>query len=428
MQRKQTVHRVEMSGRLEFRYNRRGTLDEYLGGFGKKPQPDLLQLTQECFYDEDGLRQQIKNTHLALLMNGISYDEGPYADHNKSLAALAKDVFRDSNEQPLECLERVLDRLRPIDGSPAETMLPRINKFGKYNFVYDPSNLISDELPTAGAILSQGIRRVPDDPENRFMIVHPLEPYIVACALLRMKGIMAYPSRAYTGEQGDDAYVPLISAIYGESEQTLATFRLLRVHPDIEAIEIWSDEAVMGAIHSMRAVSRANHLAVENTKQFIEGRELSEDEIANQLARIAEDLFQCYEKFRLPHEVEKPEQENFLIPQSFQAIFSHIFQSEAWKASYEQLRALPTGRSGPDLFLASRGISKTSPLLPIKPEHFYMILNNDQALLEHYSELRTLFVNAWAKAAKTAQEAAGLIETMLIDRINGGESEVKMDL
>ncbi|HSB47763.1 MAG TPA: hypothetical protein VLD37_07165, partial [Candidatus Bilamarchaeum sp.] len=403
----ETVHRISFGQRLEFPYFRSGKLDEYIRAFGAKPSPDRLGLPPDCYHTQPGLSGQLKGAYLQLLMQGIGADEGPFAG-GKLLADLSADVFRGSTSL-IGKIEMAIDRLRPFDDGPAEALLPRINRPGRYKFVFDPCIVAGSEIPSPLAILGRKT-----GPEG-LPIVHPLEPYLLAAALLRAQGVMAYPCRAYTGsEDADDKYAPLIGIFSGEAEPSLATFRLIRAHPDVEWLEIWSDEAAMGALHAVRSASKANRLAAETVQEALEGRELSEDELSARMLSISSDLVRCYRMFRLP-----PEEENVLIPQSYMAIFSYVFHAETWKLMHEQCAPLGPAAGGPDYYLSTRGIEKAARQLPINPEHLGMLLSQDASILEIYPPLRAIIVNAWSGAAKSAQAFTELIESMVIDGIRG---------
>jgi hypothetical protein len=403
---KHTVHRIDFGKKLEFPFNRRGTIEEYVRIFGSKPFPDPLELPSECYHDQPGLRNQLKSASLQLLLQGMGYDEGPYTDSNGNLARFSADVLRDSNGAILDAIERIMDRTRPFDGSPAESMLPRIYGFGNDSMVFDPCMLVSDDFPTAGVIMGQ--KRSLSD-EGHFAIIHPSEPYLLAAALLRRQGLMAYPGRAFTGSEDGDKFVPILGMFAGESDPALITLRLLRVHPDVQWLELWSDEAVLGSLHAMRAVSRANRLAVDSVSRFLDGKK--DDLSAKLLATVSEDLFSCHSRFRLPDE-----QDNHLLPQTYEAIYAHLFQAASWKALQGGFRRSAKA-PGLDFFLCSRGIEKAAPRLPIEPAHHEMFLARDESILDAYPRFRKIFLEAWSVGAHDAQEAITHVISLMNDRI-----------
>lgn len=406
IQPKKTVHLIEFSDRLVFPYGQ-GALPEYLAAFGAKPRPDRLGLPDECYRSEPGLHSRIRSLSVSLLMDGISHEEGPYADSGYAMQKLCNDVARDADGSLPDLLGKIIDRVRPYDGSPAESLLPRINGFGRHRLLFEPRLAVSDALPTAGVIMADEAR----NPDGEFMLIHPLEPYILSCAILRMGGLMAYPARAFSGDEGEDAYAPLIAVFPGDGDEAMATFRLIRSHPDVSSLEVWSDTAVMGALHAMRAVTRANRLGADSVTAFLEGGALSEEALSLRLEMIASDLSECDGLFRA--------EEDHLVQETMQAIFSHLFQAEAWKSSREALKLLPSGGVGPDIFLASRGISKAAPLLPINAPHTGMLMDSDERILGHYPKLRELITNAWSEAARTAEDLAERIGMMVHEAREG---------
>ena len=406
IQPKQTVHTIEFSNRLVFPYGQ-GAVAEYFAAFGAKPRPDRLGLPDECYHSEPGLHSRIRGLSVSLLMDGLSHDEGPYADYGYAMQKLCNDVTRDTNGTIPDLLEKIIDRVRPDDGSPAERMLPRINRFGRHHLLFEPRLAVSDVLPAAGKIMADETR----NSDGRFVLIHPLEPYILACAVLRMSGVLAYPARAFSGDEGEDANAPLIAIFPGDGDQSMATFRLIRSHPDIAELEIWSDTAVVGALHAMRAVTRANRLAADSVTESIEGKALDEHDFSARLEGIASDLVRCDELFRA--------EEDYLVPMTMQAIFAHLYQAEAWKNIREAFRLMPTGRMGQDPFLSSRGISAAAPTIPLNDSHARMLMECDEQVLVHYPPLRELITGAWADAARVAEETAERIGMMVHEAREG---------
>lgn len=354
-------------------------------------------------------QETMSNVKLSLLMNALDIDKGPYADRDGAVAGLSNEILQDlGDEGPMGVLERVMDRLRPFDGTVLETSFPRFNRFIDTTFTLDPLRLASDELPDAGTMAADSRRGYGD---GRFAITHPMETLVLAVAVLRHNGFQAYPGRAYMGEEEENPFSPIIALLDFEGAE-LTTFRMIRAHPDIVHMDLMSDTAVMGALHAMRAIYRANHLATENVVREVEGHPLSYEDTDNQLDRIADDLY----RYCIRWDEEGPEK-TMLLFQSFDGITSHIVQTDAWVRLRKMFSRMDIRNMREDLFLASRGIVKEAPELPINPPHLGMLLDMDNGALEHYPKLADSIMREWRKASETARTAVDAIRSKLESRL-----------
>lgn len=380
------------------------SLSKYLMRFKANPDERHAFRTSSIFDEAPS------DVRTRLLMSACDFGKrSPYDDKNDALDRLAQRVLQDLGDAgPEGIIERIMDRVRPVDGTILETAFPRHHRFLDQEFTMDITRLTSDELPYAGSLLEDDRRQYHDD---RFAMVHPMEPYMLAVALLRQQGFEAYPGRVYMGEGEEDPISPII-AIFDFEGTELTTFRFLRAHPDIVHIDLMSDTAVMGALHAMRAIARANHLAAENVIRELEGHSLSQDEIKHQLDRIADDLLGYCVNWS-----EEGLEKNQLLLQSFDGIRSHIVQAEAWLRLRGILKGMPTGNSRADLFLSSRGVTKDAPEIAINPQHLGMFLDMNEAVLEHYPPLVSAVMDQWRRASATAMDVDATLRSMVDGRL-----------
>ncbi len=230
--------------------------------------------------------------------HSLASQDGPYADRDGAVAALADVIFHGvKRDALLELIERVID-IRPFTGPDAE-IGPRFQRMHQFEFGFISRNdfMPPDELPTAGNILTQ-TRSMQFKKSMKFQLVHPMEQYILAAALLRTRGYAAYPAfGVLTGPDELTDTRPIIAVIDMKNQAPLTTFDLTRSHPPMDAITIMSDTAVMGALHAMRAETRCKHLAAEMVKWGEHGALLPMDDVSTQLHRIARSLFESVKRW-----------------------------------------------------------------------------------------------------------------------------------
>jgi hypothetical protein len=289
-------------------------------------------------------------------------------------------------------------------------MLPRRHGFLSTKPRFEPSILPGDMLPCAGAILSDPSRRSDD---GTLFIVHPNEPYLLAAAVLRLKGIYgAYPARVFDGE--DTSQLILLTDF---NDAKITTFRMLRVHPDMEHIDIISDTAMMGSLHAMNAITAGNFLATDLVRSSLDGKGISLPSIERHLEAISDHLFQYCMAWSEPGA-----EKNILLHHSLDVIMGHITQAEGWKGTRRAFDVLPTGRKDADLFLASRGIIALANVLPVNPEHAGRLLDMDETVLEPYFQFAGQVAGAWASALRTASQTVAVIQDMLRTKLEAAQA------
>ncbi|MDD5171720.1 MAG: hypothetical protein PHF60_01660 [Candidatus ainarchaeum sp.] len=274
----------------------------YVWGLGKRPALARGKLSlaaangeDVACEDSDIVYEQLRNASPELEYLSIPLEEGPYAEKDGKMAEFADAVFKDVTDGNLiAMIERLID-IRPFVDPSTEAAYPRLCRSG-YNFTLAQDFMTSDELPTAGQILSDENRLYVESASgaSRLKLAHPMESYLLAVSALRRRGLEAYPAHAVmpSSDYGELFY-PLIAIVDLAKEVPLTTFDLFRSHPPMASVDIISDVAAQGVLHAMRAEARAKHLTVEMKLQSQEGKALSDDEILNQLERISRSLFEC---------------------------------------------------------------------------------------------------------------------------------------
>ncbi len=281
----------------------RGHAPGYIWGLGKRPRhmAGPLQLVgAKQPEEEEGdamLYRVILEASKQLKEHSLPLESGPYAEHENHVKELADAVFRGAKDDILILIERIID-MRPFTDPASERANPRF--FRSFPFVYHERVETPDVLPTAGVILSQDERLAKEHVTGagQYRLVHPMEPYILATALLRARGINAYPAQAVVPDgEGGEASAPLLAIIDLAKEVPLMTFDMFRAHPAMGAIDILSDTAVQGATYAMLAEARVRHLVFDMVRLSEQGQELSADEFGNQLNRIARMLFESVKRW-----------------------------------------------------------------------------------------------------------------------------------
>jgi hypothetical protein len=260
------------------------------------------QLIDSQDVDGEGNLVHIPGAAPSLEKHSLHVQEGPYADKDGLVARFADAIFEGVKRDDLFALiERIID-IRPFMAPQHEVVFPkRFKPPVPYNFKYSMDYMPPDSLPAAGEILSQNGRLNKNKVTKavEFELVHPLEPYILAVAALRLRGYPAYPAFALIPGSDGESLEPLglIAILDMKQKIPLTTFDLKRGHPGMGAMDIMSDVAVMGALHAMRAESRVKHLAAEMVEQSKAGKELSPEEVGLQLKRIARSLFESVKRW-----------------------------------------------------------------------------------------------------------------------------------
>lgn len=223
---------------------------------------------------------------------------GPFSDKDGAVAELADALFDGVGPDDINMMvEHVID-MRPFMGQESEYMCQRF--FPSYNFRFDGTVVTPDELPTAGGILSQKDERLGSDcvtGANFYALVHPMEPYLLAVAALRLRGVNAYVAHAVTPAPDGESVHPLIAILDTGKEVPLVTFDMFRVHPAMGAIDILSDVAVEGATYAMLAEARIKHLVNDIIALSAEGKEMPSEEFGNQINRITRMLFESVKRW-----------------------------------------------------------------------------------------------------------------------------------
>lgn len=400
--------------------------EAYIIGFGKKPQGVKGGLrvvggksSSSAELEDDGMYRLLQDMAGVLRRGQLPYAEGPYADNGDALKGLAKDVLRDVDKAMLgsdhySVFDRIIDRLRPATAPELERAFPR--DFGRSNLDFHLlTNLTtsSDELPTAGNILSDPERVLYNHVTGgkRFGLMHPMEPYVLACAVLRRIGMWAMPAKSI-GPGGDaDA---LIAVLDMKRHVPLDVFTLVRQLPDMGSMEVMTDKAVMGIVHGMRAFARIKHLSAQMVKDSIDGHPLSGEEVHNQLNRITDDLHTYCRMQGGPGE---------MIPDALSFLRTVAFQTETWIGFRALLPRLGIGSDErlPDPYLIQIGIEKMAPVVPINLDHMEHLLSPDgyqRAFFMHsYPALQPLAARAWMAAEDHSQTIAGFVDEKLAVRI-----------
>jgi hypothetical protein len=290
----------------------------FVCGFGKRPTGARggLRLAAEngesTAPEGDFVWKQLPKVVEELQRHSLHIEGGPYADKDDVIAHFAETIFTGIDPKDVrKLIGRVIDARPAFEMSAnlsdvlASMMVyannvPRYFTSG-YSFVYSESFegfVPPDELPSSGEVLSQ--HRVRENTTHggmEFGLIHPMEYYLIAVAALRRLGHQAYPALAVVpGPDGGEFATPSMVVIDMKAEVPLTTFNPIFVsHPNAGAFDILSDEAVMGAVHAMRAEYRVRHLLAEMVEKT--GFKYDEGAIDTQLYRISRSLFESAKRW-----------------------------------------------------------------------------------------------------------------------------------
>jgi len=304
-----TVQRIRL-GRIVFPANasceEHGT-PGWICGWGEKPKGakgGLVAVGQEGPKLEGGdiIYEQLRRVLPKLKEHARPLEEGPYADKAGSMALLMDSMGLNTDELE-EVIERTID-IRPFVDTETEMHSPRRFQHG-CSFAYKQDFVPpTDALSTAGEILTQ--ERLYEDETtgaSHVTIYNQMEMYLLAVSALRRKGLEAYPALAATPHPGADMggpkehLAPLIVLVDLAAEVPMKTFDLQRIHPPLGAIDIISDEGMIGVTYVIQAEARMKSLTVEQVTLSKEGKALEPEELDHRLDSIATSLFEAYKRW-----------------------------------------------------------------------------------------------------------------------------------
>jgi hypothetical protein len=272
----------------------------YLKEVGKEP--EIIEDAGDSIDEQATVYEQATAAIPKLRKHSIDLEEGPHADHEGLVQAFVNEVFKGTNTLS-EKIERLIDVLRPFVDAFVEGAFKKIYKNKTYRFKLNGHFAdIPDELPTAGRLLGQQSRRVIDPQSHgKYIIVADLlESYILAVSALRRVGVKAYNAYGLvSGTKGETT--PLVAIIDEKAPFSLITFALQREHATIGAVNVLSDQAMLGATYALLAKYRTSHLGIEMVKASAGPVPLTSEEIGNQLERIGDSLVEAHSRWPGSH-------------------------------------------------------------------------------------------------------------------------------
>ncbi len=273
---------------------------EVIVGWGKRPAGSKggLRLVSSVESTQDSrFYSEVIAAEGQLRKHALPIEDGPFADKDGEVERLAKEISKGA-EGPMDLMDRAIDVFRPFTSVGAEMGVPRVHQSPSVQFMLNQEySRVPDKLPRAGEILSQKAERTTTEKTTgaeMFLLSHYSEAFVLAAAALRMCGVNAHPSLAAVPHQDGEMYSNIITVVHLDKEAPITTFGLVRPHPPMGAIDILSDTAVMGLLHVLQAETRIKHLTTKMAELSKVGEVLNEDQIAVELKRIAEMLFECH--------------------------------------------------------------------------------------------------------------------------------------
>jgi hypothetical protein len=255
-------------------------------------------------YDIEKKRKELKSTIDAQCRKAkeevdkysVPEEEGPYADLDGELEAFAKKI---GGEDIFDTAEHIIDIIRPADTSEREVQYPRHHtsdiKFAVNEDMIYPE---SEGLVTAGKLLTEMYGTHEDEVSGALytLLGNTLEPLLISVGVLRKLGYPAYPAMAQArmGEEMELVPTMIIAVLQPESDNPLITFTLLRSHPVVEAVDIISDEAMLGAAYAIKAANDGKILALDMQRRVEEtNKVIPEEEVLERAKPVGETLCEC---------------------------------------------------------------------------------------------------------------------------------------
>ncbi len=261
-------------------------LDEpgwYCVEYGKKPQiKDAKQegkkRRRQVRSKDEELFARIIEVRDALHANALKDSEfSPEQNLSGYVEALATDACDNDRAMDIKSvIDRMGDLVRPFYGPKIEEKWPRhYDPSSDFNYFMPAPTFISqyDELPTAGAILSDDSRLIDDKvfktTSQYRAACDDLEPLIAAVGALRSLGWDSYLALAKSKEEislpdGTRSLVdmdrPVVAVFDPKGDVPLYTTLFAPDHPSVTALEIFSDKEVLSLLHALRAQMRMRRM------------------------------------------------------------------------------------------------------------------------------------------------------------------------
>lgn len=238
------------------------------------------------------IKNQCERVQKFLADYSIPDDEDPYADKQgkvKALATLARELAENSEKGTDAIIDKIIDMFGFGEGLPIVVNERLYRK--------------TDELTSAGLVLTEPERRIIDENKNPVIMIQDFfEGIMLAVSVLRRMGFNAYPSFSSWKEGEQEYNYPVISIIDCKSETPLITFNPGdKNHPPAENICILSDETMLGITYLFQAGNSLRKLsAMMSEKMEIETKMLGQDEIDAVLKEIAELIDQAAVRCDIP--------------------------------------------------------------------------------------------------------------------------------
>ena len=253
----------------------------------RAPAKNLLNIIDNKKDKSIDVRKECKEVRKKLKECSFPLEEGPYADKDLSVATLATSI-RELAEKEETGTEALIDKVIDIIGLGKG--LPIVVD----NYLHRES----DDIVTAGLILTEKERRKKNesDGSEELALDIYLEKQILAAAVLRRMGLEAYPAfSVLSGDGENELTIQIIAVLEAEKDAPLITFHLgVKEHPPIGAVDLMSDEEVVGANYASLAGNMIKRLARRMVETVTdEQRMLSEEEREAYLEESVRLFYEC---------------------------------------------------------------------------------------------------------------------------------------
>ncbi len=237
---------------------------------------------------------EIRRAFKYLKSTELPFNEGPYADPNRTIARLASQLSGKREPRNLGLVLEQLEVLYPSDMLPFDALdslrlgrttsvssFEKLEGLGAISFLLNQDTCPSDYLPNAGEVLDNQQRRIETLDGGR-MLGHEIEMYLVVIAILRRCGFNVYPCHIYTPphilEPKNAELQPYAFAISIFTDND--NLEIVWPNRDLSAtrsfgsatVSIINDVAMMGACHAVHAKYLAGAIALD----IIETKDLSQ--------------------------------------------------------------------------------------------------------------------------------------------------------
>jgi len=236
--------------------------------------------------DGDDLYPRLSDAMPILNRHSLPIGQGPYADDPAGTLAGFNEALFDGIGSGASLSAHMVRVIEALQGS----------------FHFDNTFVAPPDYDNAAGPISSPERAYQDEVTGLTLsrLVHPLEYSRLAAACLRRRGFNAYPAFGILPHpEIGEVQIPVMAFLdlSGKSLAPLHISSLDGSFPRVGAVDLLSDQAMMGFARLMEAEATLKYLSQQMLALAFENRQLPGEEAFRSLERVASALFESYKRW-----------------------------------------------------------------------------------------------------------------------------------